>query len=69
MKEELKNLSLSSDCVMYSTYASFEQYSNGWCNGRILNISIKNNYCFKVIFNWGIIKWAPKLLKWVPNIN
>ncbi len=51
MKEDLKNLSLNSDCVMYSTYASFEKYSNGWCNGRILNISIKNNHCFKVVVN------------------
>jgi hypothetical protein len=40
MKEDLKNLSISSECVMYSSLASFEQYSNGWCNGRILNISI-----------------------------
>jgi hypothetical protein len=51
LKEDLKNLSLRSDCVMYSTNASFEQYSNGWCNGRILNISIKNNDCFKVVVN------------------
>jgi len=28
MKQKLENLSLNSDCVMYSAYASFEQFSN-----------------------------------------
>ncbi len=33
---------------MYSTYESFGQYCDGWVYGRILIITYKTNYCFKV---------------------
>ncbi len=42
------NLSMISDLIMYSTYNGFEQNSDGWIYGRILNITFKNNFCFKV---------------------
>jgi hypothetical protein len=42
------NLSMVSDLIMYSTYNGFEQTSDGWNYGRILNITFKNNFCFKV---------------------
>ena len=48
MKQNLINLSIGSDLVMYSTYESFGQYCDGWVYGRILNITYKTNYCFKV---------------------
>ncbi len=47
-KQNLINLSISSDLVMYSTYESFGQYCDGWVYGRILNITYKTNFCFKV---------------------
>jgi hypothetical protein len=46
-KQNLINLSISSDLVMYSTYESFGQYCDGWVYGRILNITYKANYCLK----------------------
>ena len=48
MKQNLINLSIGSDLVIYSTYESFGQYCDGWVYGRILNITYKTNYCFKV---------------------
>ena len=36
---------------MYSTFESFGQFCDGWIYGRILNITYKTNYCFKVNVN------------------
>ena len=48
IKPELSNLPMVSDLIMYSTYNGFEQNSVGWIYGRILNITFKNNFCYKV---------------------
>ena len=51
IKPNLINFSIGLDLIMYSTYESFGQYCDGWIYGRILNITYKTNFCFKVNVN------------------
>ena len=45
------NLSTNLNIVKYSTFESFDQYCDGWVHGRILNITNKTYFCFKVSIN------------------